>query len=78
MTAQDFQRLSENDQKVALFEATKIAEKMEGSYKRELFGIDDFFVESTTCGEAKIRRTLTVYLNEQWDEVCMGYREKLA
>ena len=62
MTAPKFEMLDENEKKIVLFEAKKIAEKKEDNYKIELFQVDDFFIESKTSLDSKAKRVLTTYL----------------
>jgi hypothetical protein len=64
MTAGQFETLDDQAKKIALFEAKKISEKFEDLYKCELFKIGDFYVESKTCRETKIKRTLRIYNQE--------------
>ena len=60
MTANEFVNLDDNDKKVALFEANKIAENLDGSQKTEVFKIDNFYIESKTSMVLRTKRVLTI------------------
>ncbi len=60
MTAPEFEMLDENQKKIVLFEANKIAEKIEATYKTELFQVDDFFIESKISLNPTLKRILTI------------------
>lgn len=60
MTANEFENLDDNDKKVALFDANKIAENLDGSQKTEVFKIDNFYIESKTSMVLRTKRILTI------------------
>lgn len=60
MTANEFENLDDNDKKVALFDANKIAENLDGSQKTEVFKIDNFYIESKTSMVLRTKRVLTI------------------
>ena len=59
MTANEFEMLDENGKNIVLFEANKIAEKIEDDYKTELFQVDEFFIESKITLDSTSKRVLT-------------------
>lgn len=61
MTVEDFEKLSEQDKKVQLFEARKVTERQDSFSKFELFYIDNFFVESKTSKLQLFKRTIKCY-----------------
>lgn len=61
MIIEHFKELSEQEQKVQLFEARKITERLDEYSKYELFYIDDFFIETKTSQLQMFKRTLTCY-----------------
>ena len=69
MTANEFENLDDNDKKVALFEANKIAEKLEGSQKTEVFKIDNFYIESKTSIVFKTKRVLTIVTSDRMNDL---------
>ena len=69
MTAKEFENLDDNDKKVALFEANKIAEKLEGSQKTEVFKIDNFYIESKTSIVFKTKRVLTIVTSDRMNDL---------
>ena len=69
MTAKEFENLDDNDKKVALFEANKIAEKLEGSQKTEVFKIDNFYIESKTSIVFKTKRVLTIVTSDKMNDL---------
>ena len=69
MTAKEFENLDDNDKKVALFEANKIAEKLEGSQKTEVFKIDNFYIESKTSMIFKTKRVLTIVTSDRMNDL---------
>ncbi len=58
MSKNDFEKLSEQDKRVYLFEAKKIAEISDGETKAELFLYDNFYVEAFISMVGRIRRTI--------------------
>ena len=69
MTANEFENLDDNDKKVVLFEANKIAEKLEGSQKTEVFKIDNFYIESKTSIVFKTKRVLTIVTSDRMNDL---------
>jgi len=63
MTEQEFNGLGDEEKKVLLFEAKKIAERKIRFTKFELFNIDNFFVETRTSLLHKFRRKMKTYSN---------------
>ncbi|MDB5246783.1 MAG: hypothetical protein JWQ40_1177 [Segetibacter sp.] len=64
MTVEEFNKLDDQNKKVLIFEASKIAERNEDFKKFELFNIDDFFVEIMSSRFLKFRRTMAVYTQQ--------------
>ncbi len=73
MTAQEFDELNDNDKKILLFEATKLGQRLDDSFKNELFQIEDFYVESTISRSLQTRRKLRTYLPHQLNEIFSLY-----
>ena len=69
MTAKEFENLDDNDKKVALFEANKIAEKLDGSQKTEVFKIDNFYIESKTSMVLRTKRVLTIFNSDRLNDL---------
>lgn len=64
MTIEEFEKLSDEEKRIQLFEAQKVAERYSGFSKYQLFLIDDFFVETKINSLHLFRRTMTCYTNK--------------
>lgn len=57
----DFNKLSEPEKVELIFDANKIAEKVDNDANYQLFQIDNFFVESKTSLEGKFKRSFRTF-----------------
>jgi hypothetical protein len=65
MTAEEFNNLSEEEKKIALFEARKITERFDQRMKYELFQIDNFFIETKTSLQRQFKRVIATFTSKE-------------
>jgi 6-phosphogluconate dehydrogenase len=65
MTAEQFNKLNEEQKKVVIFEAKKITERFDEFMKYELFQIDNFFVETRTNVQKKLKRVIATFTRKE-------------
>ena len=65
MTAEQFDKLDEEQKKILIFEAKKITERFEQRMKFELFQIDNFFVETKTSLQHKFKRVVATFSRKE-------------
>jgi hypothetical protein len=75
MTAEQFNDLSEEEKKIAIFEARKITERFDQRMKYELFQIDNFFVETKTSFQHHFKRVIATFSSK---EVLDRYADQAA
>ena len=75
MTAEEFNNLSEEEKKIAIFEARKITERFDQRMKYELFQIDNFFVETKTSLQRQFKRVIATFSRK---EVPLLYGDECA
>ena len=73
MLIEQFERLSEHEKKVQLFEAKKITERSDSFSRYELFYLDNFFIESKTSQQKTFKRTLTCYTLSELPLIYAGH-----
>ena len=61
MTIEMFNSLDEQQKMQLIFDANKIAEKVDNEANYQLFQIGNFFVETRRSLEGKFKKTLTTY-----------------
>ncbi len=61
MTVEHFNSLSEEQKKIAIFDAEKVTERSDDLAKYELFKIDNFFVETKTSIQYKFKRVIETF-----------------
>jgi hypothetical protein len=58
MSIKDFEALSDEERKIAIFEAEKISERQDADLKYEIFRIDGFYIEIRTCLSHAVKRMI--------------------
>src|SRR5438067_3652571 len=61
MTIDDFRQLEDNKKVQLIFDANKIAEKIDNEANYQLFQIGNFYVETKTSLEGKFKRSIKSY-----------------